>query len=121
MSDAAVMDRVWPTITNKEAIAIDHAWAGSPGGLHKTLANGTVEIWAKPLPGSEVAVLLLNTAKDNVTVELSVAADVPGRPQGTTYRSVWAKADVPIAAGRIAFELSAHDNVFAVFSGAGGA
>ena len=28
LSDAAIMDRVWPFITNREAIAIDHGWAG---------------------------------------------------------------------------------------------
>ena len=26
LSDAKIMDRVWPVITNREAIAIDHAW-----------------------------------------------------------------------------------------------
>ena len=34
---------------------MDHAWAGSPGMLHKTLMNKTVEIWAKPLPHHEVS------------------------------------------------------------------
>ena len=60
MSDKDRMDRVWPIITNTEAIAIDHAWAGSPGTLHKTLHNSTVEVWAKPLPEHQVAILVLN-------------------------------------------------------------
>jgi hypothetical protein len=46
MSDQDQMDRVWPIITNKEAILVDHAWAGMPGTLFKILENG-VEVWAK--------------------------------------------------------------------------
>lgn len=116
MSNDDQMGRVWPTITNQEAIAIDHAWAGSPGMLHKTLLNHTVEIWAKPLPNHEIAILFLNTVVGNVTVEISIADDVPGQPAGGTYRDVWAKQDVSIAAGKITMELTAHDNVLAVLS-----
>ena len=46
MSNSVDMDRVWPTITNSEAIAVDHAWAGSPGMLFKTLLvqNNSIEV-----------------------------------------------------------------------------
>jgi|EP01043_Picozoa_sp_COSAG02_P057584 hypothetical protein len=44
MSNSVDMDRVWQTITNTEAIAINHAWAGAPGMLYKTLQNDTVEV-----------------------------------------------------------------------------
>ena len=96
MSNANQMDRVWPIISNKEAIAIDHAWAGSPGMLYKTLQNNTVEIWAKPLPEQKVAILVLNAGTTNTTVTVSVAADVPGTPKGTTMRDVWNHKDVAI-------------------------
>ena len=77
----------------------------------------TDQVWAKPLPQHEVAVLVLNTGLENVTVELSVQTDVPGRPTGETYRDIWKKKDVPIAAGgKVLLELTPHDNVFAVFS-----
>lgn len=143
---------------------MDHAWAGSPGMLHKTLMNKTVEIWAKPLPhhevsaqpprvhthvcprarallrtsssdvsllpialcasvrpcmvsdGMQVAILVLNTGLENVTLSLSVAEDVPGQPAGTTYRDIWQKKDVAIDGGKVSLGLTAHDNVFAVFS-----
>ena len=55
MSNKADMDRVWPIITNRDAIAVDHAWAGNPGMLYKTLHNETVEVWAKPLPQHKVS------------------------------------------------------------------
>eukprot|EP01043_Picozoa_sp_COSAG02_P058793 COSAG02_NODE_7378_length_3042_cov_3.182127_4_plen_173_part_00 len=152
MSSSVDMDRVWPTITNREAVAVDHAWAGSPGMLHKTLMNNTVEIWAKPLPqhevssqsprlracatctrtrgvsllptvlclcmldGLQVAILVLNTGLENVTLSLSVVEDVLGQPAGSTYRDIWQKKDVPIDGEKVPLELTAHDNVFAVFS-----
>ncbi|CAJ1420135.1 unnamed protein product [Effrenium voratum] len=33
MNDTATMDRVWPTITNRDALAISEAWVGNPGTL----------------------------------------------------------------------------------------
>ena len=117
MSDTVIMDRVWPTITNREAIAVDHAWAGSPGGLYKTLHNNTVEIWAKPLPQQAVAVLILNTAVQNISLEVSLTDDLPPFAAGaTSYRSIWKKEDVPITNGKMLLELPTHDNVFAVFN-----
>jgi alpha-galactosidase len=115
MSDADRMDRVWPIITNKEAIAIDHSWAGSPGMLHKTLHNNSIEVWAKPLPKDQVAILVLNAGQTNTTVTLSVSDDVPGQPQGTTMRDVWNHKDVPITNGRVLLQLNMHDSFLAVF------
>lgn len=117
MSDAQTMDRVWPTITNREAIAVDHAWAGSPGMLYKSLHNDTVEIWAKPLSQQAVAVLILNTAMQNVTLDVSTADDLPPTAAGaTSYRSIWTHTDVPITNGKISLELTAHENIFAVLN-----
>jgi len=122
MSDSVIMDRVWPTIANREAIAVDHAWAGSPGMLYKTLMNDTVEVWAKPLPKEAVAVLILNTGLDNITLSLSLADDLPPNAAGAaSYRSIWKHEDVPIAGGKIEMEMTAHDNVFAVLNHSGGA
>ena len=38
MSDATIMDKVWPVITNKEVIAVNQAWAGSAGQLAAMLS-----------------------------------------------------------------------------------
>ena len=117
MSNPEQMGRVWPVITNREAVAIDHAWAGMPGTLYKTLHNSTVEVWAKALPQNKVAILVLNTAvvKGSTAVSLSlVNGDLPGNPQGTIMRDVWNHQDVPIAGGVLTFSLSTHDSVLAV-------
>lgn len=116
MSDQDRMNRVWPIITNREAIAVDHAWAGLPGTLFKTLLNDTLEVWSKPLPDQQVAVLVLNVGPGNVTTTLSVADDVPGKTKGAQYRSIWDKADVLIHGGTVPVSLTSHDSLFAVFS-----
>ena len=99
-----------------EAIAINHAWQGSPGTMHKTLLNKTVEIWSKPLPESKVAILVLNTLETDVTLTLTVADDVPGKPQGATMRDVWAHKDVPITGGQVPCKLRAHASLLAVLA-----
>jgi len=116
LSNSKAMDRVWPIITNREAIAVDHAWAGFPGTLHKTLNNETVEVWAKPLPKSNVAVLVINTANTNVTISL-FADDVPGSPKGANARDVWNHMNVPVVNGQIPLTLAVHDSAFLVLSG----
>eukprot|EP00040_Diaphanoeca_grandis_P020089 m.106639 g.106639 ORF g.106639 m.106639 type:complete len:720 (-) comp27740_c0_seq2:207-2366(-) len=116
MSDSDRMDRVWPIITNREAIAVNHAWADLPGTLHKTLLNDTIEIWSKPLPSNQVAILMINVGSNTTTVTLSTADDVPGQPRGTSYRSIWDKATKTIVKGNISVTLTKHDSLFAVFS-----
>lgn len=105
-----------------KAIAVDHAWVGSPGMLFKTLSSkenatdASVEVWAKPLPGQSVAVLVLNTGTANITVDVSLKADVPGQPKAPSYRSIWEHKDVAVAGGAMALSLSAHGSVFAVLN-----
>eukprot|EP01052_Picozoa_sp_SAG31_P015660 SAG31_NODE_1012_length_10379_cov_3.699319_10_plen_185_part_00 len=116
MSNEAQMDRVWPIITNTEAIAIDHAWAGSPGTLYKTLQNESIEIWAKPLPNQKVAVLVLNAGDTNTSVTVSVQNDIPGSPKGKLMRDVWNHKDVTIdGGGRVSLLLNTHDSMMAIF------
>jgi alpha-galactosidase len=117
LSNQDQMGRVWPIITNKEAIAIDHAWAGMPGTLYGTLQNKTIEIWAKALPEQKVAVLVLNTVvvKTTTSVKLSLTGDVPGKPKSKVMRDVWGHQDVPITDGEITLSLNTHESFFAVF------
>lgn len=106
----------------KKAIAVDHAWAGSPGMLYKTLSSkenasdASVEVWAKPLPGQSVAILVLNTGVANITVDVSLKADVPGQPKAPSYHSIWDHRDVAVAGGVIALALAPHGSVFAVLN-----
>ena len=117
-----------PIITNKEAIAVDHAWAGMPGALYSTLQNGTIEIWAKALPEKQVAFLVLNTAVVEggggggggtaaTTIRLSLVDDLPGKPvsdAATVVRDVWNHKDAPTADGAITITLATHQSFFGV-------
>ncbi|KAG8463385.1 hypothetical protein KFE25_004896 [Diacronema lutheri] len=95
LRNATIADALWPLISNKEAIAINQAWAGGPGasGLPFARADETLvltdkfatavrvpawEGWHKPLAldGSRVAVLLVNHASAPASIELRFA-DVP--------------------------------------------
>lgn len=94
--DQPNIDRVWPLITNTEAIAIDQQWSGDPGSLLKSSENhsapfypfqpninGTApvgskkgsfftwQVWSKALPEGKVAVLLLNTGVDVAAVNVT--------------------------------------------------
>lgn len=45
MSNGETMDRIWTTITNKDALAINNAWVGHPGTLVKSYpATGDVSL-----------------------------------------------------------------------------
>eukprot|EP00456_Euglypha_rotunda_P072685 TRINITY_DN6586_c0_g1_i2.p1 TRINITY_DN6586_c0_g1~~TRINITY_DN6586_c0_g1_i2.p1 ORF type:complete len:534 (-),score=57.64 TRINITY_DN6586_c0_g1_i2:133-1734(-) len=50
LSDQSTMDRVWPIITNTEAITISQTWAGHPGMLVKSWnpnpPNDNLYLWA---------------------------------------------------------------------------
>lgn len=56
------------TYTNRDILAVDQDWAGRVGDL--VTMNGDSQVWAKPMPGGSVAVVLLNTgtAQNAVTV-----------------------------------------------------
>jgi hypothetical protein len=50
LSDQSTMNRVWPIISNTEAIAVNQQWAGHPGMLVKSWdplpPNGSLYLWA---------------------------------------------------------------------------
>merc|ERR1740117_1369927 len=54
----SVPDNVWEVITNREAIAVNQAWAGHPGRL--IADGGAHQIWAKKLANAAQAVLVVN-------------------------------------------------------------
>eukprot|EP00729_Bicosta_minor_P002093 gene2093-11945_t len=51
MSNGETMDRIWTTITNKDALAINNAWVGHPGTLVKSYpATGDVSLTVDQAP-----------------------------------------------------------------------
>jgi alpha-galactosidase len=75
------------TLTNRDAIAIDQ----DPAGLQARLlaAEGTGQVWVKPLSNSSRAVALLNRGSSSVRISIPVSA-IGMAPAGAyTLRNVW--------------------------------
>ena len=86
VTDTALLDSVWPTISNQEAIAVNQNWAGHPGWHQRSWTPAgekkvtevdswmakekspsrwnapleTMQVWCKPQPGGALAVLVVN-------------------------------------------------------------
>lgn len=141
VNNDTIMDAVWPVIANKEAIAINQAWAGHSGSPFKQ-APGSIEIddfnhvvqgmvmphWGtmsswqyfyKPIGGGKTATLLMN--HDSKTQDLTLTfADVPGLMCRKCHvRDVWAHKDLGVFEGTfVAKDVVSHDAPFLVLSAA---
>lgn len=110
----------WPIISNTRAIGINQAWAGSAGALvaaspsswsgavhHgavcEVASNRSLPLWtawAKPLPGGQVAALVMNTL--NVSTPFSVPFTALGFAPSVAQLStedVWTGAQQPPLTG----------------------
>ena len=117
--DTAKLDRLWPIIANREAIAINQNWAGHPGTrvmawtppgetridgtplqafqrsddvYYTRAAIHTMQLWMKPQPNGSVAILVLNAGKANAAFDLPLAE--VAMPPTVRVRDIWAHADV---------------------------
>lgn len=122
----AAMDSIWPVITNKEAIAVNQAWAGHSGSPFKQSPDAvplpgshlTVPRWhffRKPIGGGKVAVLMMNHGPDAHTMALSFA-DVPGLEcKRCKVRDVWERKDLGVYDSTFtAQDLASHDSRFLI-------
>ena len=88
LTNDTTMDAVWPVITNREALAVNDAWAGDAGvlvkqsdemlefdnchwGFNQFCTAPASMVWKKELPGDKVALLLMNNK--NVTADVNVS------------------------------------------------
>merc|ERR1712110_902696 len=60
----AVLDEMWPIITNKDVIAVNQRWTGHPGT--RLSASDEAQVWAKPVGQKSHAVFLMAIG-DNAT------------------------------------------------------
>ena len=120
LSDAATVAAFWPIVSNTEAIAVNQGYAGasgtrfyesadvtrfSPCGWGPEFKNCTYAsqmYWYKPLPGGDVAVLMMNNA--DTPALLSLEWDlVPGLlpPQGSLVRvrDIWGHQNLGVIEG----------------------
>lgn len=141
VDDDSVVDEIWPIISNKEAIAINQAWAGHSGSPFKQAAHtialpglsnvdgtwlwesASVPSWQyfyKPLGGGRAAVLMIN--HDAKAQELTLDPhDIPGLVCSgvCTVRDVWAHQDLPAIQGTLARSIASHDSAFLVLAPVG--
>jgi len=141
VNDDAVSDAVWPFVSNREAIAVNQAWAGHSGspfkesdarvrladfthllnGVVTVHGDGTVASWQyfqKPLGGGRVAVFMMNHGPTAQTLSLA-PADVPGLAcRDCHVRDVWSRRDLPRLTQyhHFAADVASHDSVFLVLS-----
>ena len=118
LTDDAVTQRVWGTITNTGVLAVNQAWVGDPG--RRILATPAMQAWAKRVDASAWALFVLSNA--STPVDASVAlADVAPELNGTapgaavTARDLYARAEISGAVrdGRFAAKaIAPHDSVF---------
>jgi hypothetical protein len=97
LRDDSTTDRIWPLISNTEAIAINQVWVGHPGrqvrvwtpspstsnyGANVTAdANGEVELWVKPLM---TAMTDTTTTTTTTTTAATTTAATNSRTETTT-------------------------------------
>jgi alpha-galactosidase len=142
LRNTSLVDRLWPFVANREALAINSVWAGAPGSAFAEASGAKVQVpgcpgcdpfmappWqqvGKPLVGGAAAVLVLNyletaTTAGDILVDLST---VPGLAPAASWlvRDVWARRDageVAAGTGSSAWPVPAlqpHDSAFVVFA-----
>jgi alpha-galactosidase len=125
LSNATLMDELWPLVTNPEALAVSQSWHGHPGRLvdqDVDNAGKAWQAWSKPQDKGAVAVLLIARALDmgtdlppiDLSLRLSEYVDVTkGAPH---VRDIWNRRDVDATQavdGMLHFRnVTAHDSVF---------
>eukprot|EP01060_Flectonema_neradi_P036085 TRINITY_DN6848_c0_g1_i1.p1 TRINITY_DN6848_c0_g1~~TRINITY_DN6848_c0_g1_i1.p1 ORF type:complete len:433 (+),score=74.42 TRINITY_DN6848_c0_g1_i1:57-1301(+) len=119
MSNDTVMDRVWPIITNTEAIAVNQAWFGHPGRLLNTtvdsIGNTVYQVWIKKMSdsGNKLAVFVINNSGQTEAISLDMTLFGFSAQKPVTVRDLWNHKDLPSVQG--SFNLGnviSHDSRF---------
>ena len=79
------------TLTNREVIAVDQDALGIQG--HKVRDDGQEEVWAKPLSGGAMAVILFNRGEAPVRIQVKWS-ELGWAASKVAVRDLWSKADV---------------------------
>ena len=139
-ANSSLVDSVWGIVSNVDAIAVDQAWAGAPGGQllespqqvvlehctpgwagDKNCSVPVSQSWWKPLPGGAVALFVSNNdpaAPADVSVPFSAlpAGALPcSAGASCAVYDVWRQAAAAPAVG--SFDVTAlapHDSAFVV-------
>eukprot|EP01060_Flectonema_neradi_P004609 TRINITY_DN129_c0_g1_i1.p1 TRINITY_DN129_c0_g1~~TRINITY_DN129_c0_g1_i1.p1 ORF type:complete len:413 (+),score=99.17 TRINITY_DN129_c0_g1_i1:62-1300(+) len=119
LTNEALTDKIWPIISNTEAIAVNQAWAGHPGRLVKQwggVGGNDMQMWAKALPEGKQAVLILSNNDGNMTASIDLEKDI-GMSGTVSVRDIWNHKDLGKATGTFsAGTIETHDSRFYIFS-----
>ena len=134
LRDKAMLDAVWPVVSNREVIAINQQWAGDAGRVHAASQETALLpncgsgnschhpswlVLTKALPnassGSRAAIMLLNNADRRATVSanLSGIVGLGSCAQGCSVRDLWARADLG-SNHSLSVTLDPHDSFLAI-------
>ena len=140
LNDTVVMDLIWDIISNKEAIAVNEAWAGDSGNLvsqsekHVHMLNCSWfnpygcdhpewMVWAKKLEDGKIAVLLMNNAAVKADVALNFESDLGITTCGKDGKDSCSVRDINLHKnlgnfedGYIAKQLLPHDSAFLIIN-----
>lgn len=129
LTNSTVMDKVWPLITNKDAIMVNQAWAGFAGSVFLQDNSTTVTLrdavkeeapvpaWQafnKPIGGGKIALLVMNHAATPATITIPFSA-VPGlTATSVDAYDVWAQKDVGTVSTSWTVSLRSHQSAFVI-------
>ena len=142
-ANASLLDEHWATVTNRDALAVNAAWAGASGSLFAAAEEVTIYTpcgfkrgsscqwpswwsWAKPLPatdarGSVMAVLLMNNGDAPATLRFEFREVFGGRNvSACDVYDVWRRSAAThgrvSGGGFIAQNVQPRDSVFLTLS-----
>ncbi|XP_065193523.1 uncharacterized protein LOC135824744 [Sycon ciliatum] len=115
-NDLTSMDAATLAIyTNKVAISVNQRYLNSSGD--RVMVNGTLEVWAKPLPDNEYGVVLLNAGDETESITFPLSKlGIASRTTCQQY-DIWTQASGPVPDGILnSGPLAKHSAKFYVIS-----
>jgi alpha-galactosidase len=92
-------------LTNREVIAVDQDSLGIQG--HKVRDDGAEEVWAKPLSGGAMAVILLSRGEAPVRIKLAWS-ELGWSTRSVAVRDLWRKQDMGSFRDAYSAEVAPH-------------
>ncbi|KAK7278328.1 hypothetical protein RJT34_23356 [Clitoria ternatea] len=107
--DIRAMDNTtYELLSNPEVIAVNQDKLGVQGKKVQPNNNDGLEVWAGPLHGNKVAVVLWNRSSSNATVTASWS-DIGLEPGTVVHaRDLWEHSTQTLVSGEISAELDSH-------------
>ena len=130
LNNATIVDRVWPLITNTDALRINQAWDGFSGSvfmqastnitLHDDVGSSDpmplFQAFNKPIGGGQIAVLVMN--HNNVTSTITIPfTKIPGLSSvNVSAYDVWAQKAIGHVSTSWTVTLRTHASAFVILT-----